>query len=457
MPPRPLRIRPAARSRRVAPAPKPKARPKRKAKDSSANPPSPPGWIDVKKVAHDTFPLGSLLHLEVFYQDETGDMVGKLEETHQDTEGIWLGIAVKGTKLTGLRSWRLTHPGAHEYLYVCYQDTPVEKRLKIGSVAYLVRAKKIDSVPLEWGKNCEEGAFPDPPLPGQEVETAPLRLLAENLEAPPAANPKEDKRKFQEETSSSTSTKKKKKSKKKREKVRHMVQKAKWNCQGTPLDPKYRRPIKISLSKTDNSSSSSAGSQSSAELATDHRLRAVSRRLPGYLTRRSARDASTVLAQATTGEEAMNYANFRKYYRQILVHKTTSRPMLREMATLTSALDKILDGSILEVADLLSQRLKSLEMIAGGADPMIATEVELLPREMAGLTSEAEGRYAQKEYLSSVKLQKVLKGNGKGKPDRFPPKGDPKGDSKNRWGPPKGKGKEGKGKGAEESKVTRPS
>lgn len=160
MPPRPLRIRPAARSRRVAPAPKPKARPKRKAKDSSANPPSPPGWIDVKKVAHDTFPLGSLLHLEVFYQDETGDMVGKLEETHQDTEGIWLGIAVKGTKLTGLRSWRLTHPGAHEYLYVCYQDTPVEKRLKIGSVAYLVRAKKIDSVPLDWGKNCEEGASP---------------------------------------------------------------------------------------------------------------------------------------------------------------------------------------------------------------------------------------------------------------------------------------------------------
>ena len=196
MPPRPLRIRPAARSRRVAPAPKPKARPKRKAKDSSANPPSPPGWIDVKKVAHDTFPLGSLLHLEVFYQDETGDMVGKLEETHQDTEGIWLGIAVKGTKLTGLRSWRLTHPGAHEYLYVCYQDTPVEKRLKIGSVAYLVRAKKIDSVPLDWGKNCEEGAFPDPPLPGQEVETAPLRLLAENLEAPPCSQPQGGKEKI---------------------------------------------------------------------------------------------------------------------------------------------------------------------------------------------------------------------------------------------------------------------
>lgn len=163
MPPRPLRIRPAARSRRVVPAPKPKARPKRKAQDSSTTPPSPPGWIDVKKVAHDTFPLGSLLDLEVFYQDETGDMVGKLEETHQDTEGVWLGISVKGTKLTGLRSWRLTHPGAHEYLYVCYQGTPVEKRLKIGSVAYLVRAKKIDSVPLDWGKNCEEGAFPDPP------------------------------------------------------------------------------------------------------------------------------------------------------------------------------------------------------------------------------------------------------------------------------------------------------
>ena len=206
MPPKLLRIRPAARSRRVTPvgkaAPKAKARPKRKARGSSTVPPSPPGWIDVKTVAHDTFPIGSLLHLEVFYQDEKGDMVGKLEETHQDTEGVWLGIAVKGTKLTGLRSWRLTHPGVHEYLYVCYQDTPVEKRLRIGSVAYLARAKKIDSVPLDWGKNCEEGAFPDPPLPAQEVETAPLRLLAEKLEAPPAARPKEEKRQLQEETSS---------------------------------------------------------------------------------------------------------------------------------------------------------------------------------------------------------------------------------------------------------------
>ena len=192
-----------------------------------------------------------------------------------------------------------------------------------------------------------------------------------------------------------------------------MLEKAKWNTDGTPLDPKYHKPIKINLRKKDDSFFQWRGS-SGGDLATDHRLRVVARRLLGYLTRRAAKDASTLLAQSTVGEETTVFGIFRRYYRQVLQTKTSSRPMLREMATLRSALDKIVDGSILEVADLLSQRLKSLEMIASGSDPMVATEVELLPRELQGLASEAESRYAHKEFQAGVKLNRALKG-GKGK------------------------------------------
>ena len=110
-----------------------------------------------------------------------------------------------------------------------------------------------------------------------------------------------------------------------------MLEKAKWNTDGTPLDPKYHKPIKINLRKKDDSSSSGETDSSGGDLATDHRLRVVARRLPGYLTRRAAKDASTLLAQSTVGEETTVFGIFRRYYRQVLQTKTSSRPMLREM------------------------------------------------------------------------------------------------------------------------------
>ena len=243
-----------------------------------------------------------------------------------------------------------------------------------------------------------------------------------------------------------------------------MLEKAKWNTDGTPLDPKYHKPIKINLRKKDDSSSSGETGSSGGDLATDHRLRVVARRLPGYLTRRAAKDASTLQAQSTVGEETTVFGIFRRYYRQVLQTKTSSRPMLREMATLRSALDKIVDGSILEVADLLSQRLKSLEMVASGSDPMVATEGELLPRELQGLASEAESRYAHKEFQAGVRLNRALKG-GKGKggqplgqppaPSLLQGKSTNKGD-KGQWSN-KGKHKGNiKGKPSEESKVMTP-
>ena len=94
---------------------------------------------------------------------------------------------------------------------------------------------------------------------------------------------------------------------------------------------------------------------------------------------------------------------------------------------------------------------------------MIATEVELLPRELQGLASEAESRYAHKELQAGVKLNRALKG-GKGKggqPLGQPPappllqgKSANKGD-KGQWLKGKHKGNS-KGKPSEESKVITP-
>ena len=68
-------------------------------------------WIEVQDLAHHSFPLQSLIHIEGIYQDERGEIVGRLEEVHQDAEGVWYGMTVQGTNLSSLRAWRLAHPG----------------------------------------------------------------------------------------------------------------------------------------------------------------------------------------------------------------------------------------------------------------------------------------------------------------------------------------------------------
>ncbi|CAL1129557.1 unnamed protein product, partial [Cladocopium goreaui] len=391
-------------------------------------------------------------------EDERGEIVGRLEEVHQDAEGVWYGMTVQGTNFSSLRAWRLAHPGPGNYLYVCYRDTPAEQRLRLGGVAYALKAKRINTINMDWGKNCEDTQNAPSGLP--EVETEALQELARRAGAPPPPLPQEEKKENKKrESSSSSSSRRKKKSKRRGQqrlktellavkkklvvelmpvlqaaKRQRTLQQAFGNGGGggagahpmmmmgifleRQLMGEKRQPV-VSLGlgqtqlhrlKKDDSSSSGETDSSGGDLATDHRLRVVARRLPGYLTRRAAKDASTLLAQSTVGEETTVFGIFRRYYRQVLQTKTSSRPMLREMATLRSALDKIVDGSILEVADLLSQRLKSLEMIASGSDPMVATEVELLTRELQGLASEAESRYAHKEFQAGVKLNRALKG-----------------------------------------------
>ena len=101
---------------------------------------------------------------------------------------------------------------------------------------------------------------------------------------------------------------------------------------------------------------------------------------------------------------------------------------------------------------MLSQRLKSLELLATGTPAELASQVELIPKDFLGLTSQAEGRFTKKEFAAETKLQKALKGGeGKADPPRFTEAKGTKGHAKgNGKGAPKG-GKE----KADESKVVR--
>ena len=113
---------------------------------------------------------------------------------------------------------------------------------------------------------------------------------------------------------------------------------------------------------------------------------------------------------------------YRRYYRQILAPKVTSKAIQREMLTLCAVLDHLLDGQILTVADIAAQRLKSLELLAGGSPVELSSQLEFLPKELSNLAGQEESRFVRREFQNETKLNRQLKGGGKssGGKDQFP-------------------------------------
>ena len=109
--------------------------------------------------------------------------------------------------------------------------------------------------------------------------------------------------------------------------------------------------------------------------------------------------------------------------------------MMRELRTLAGALDQIAVGNPEKAADLLSQRLKALELMLSDQGWARAQYLELIPPEGAGLAEPEEQRMASKEQALEAKIRQYLPSAWK-KEER--PHGEGKGKGK------KGKGEKGK-------------
>ena len=152
---------------------------------------------------------------------------------------------------------------------------------------------KLLSQETEWTSNAVGDHHPPPP-----GETENLKKVAEQFgfpqgggaDPPPLETaPKQDV--------PATSSSKKKKGKRK---VKDMLEKARWRVQGTPLDPHYKRPIRLSTKKKKKKNSSSESTSRSASLSSEtssleseHRLRKIDQKLPGYLAFKAPKEAAT--------------------------------------------------------------------------------------------------------------------------------------------------------------------
>lgn len=139
--------------------------------------------------------------------------------------------------LASVRDWKRANPG--EVFFCCRETTPMDKRVSAPGVGYILRAKILNHE-KDWTSNTLE----DPPA----VESDQLRKAAERFGFPQQAlpylaPPDEDP---QKKDNARPSSSKKKKGKRK---VKEMLEKARWKIEGTPLDPDYRRPIKLGKAK----------------------------------------------------------------------------------------------------------------------------------------------------------------------------------------------------------------
>eukprot|EP00435_Cladocopium_sp_Y103_P044196 s698_g12.t1 len=328
----------------------------------------------------------------------------------------------------------------------------------------LVHIKKLKKIRTEDVKSWESNLL-------EEIETANLRREEENWRK----REEEKKQKAKEKSSSSTASRKKKKKrdrkkkKKKKEREEKGAEEAPAGSkekkkrparksldqlfQGTGLDPdaavrrrlarRVRKALKRNASTSSSMSSSSSGESSGGlgdeghELLQDrskvHRIAVLA---PGMLAAQSVGSMRPFLNHLQgvvwTEDDAGLPPLVSAYHRSFLVGKLTGG-VLREATTIAWVSDLLLQGRAAEAVDCLLQRLKSIELTAGGTPWGTSQKLELVPPPEASMGSRSEIQIARRE----ARLDQEVKGAG----------GNFSGDRN------KGKGKEKGGKGKEKGKA----
>ena len=375
-------------------------------------------------------------------------------------------LQVEGTTHEELLKWVTGNPGVPLRLHLCGEGCDAKLDAKDLVHAKRLRLKRRENEE-DWTEN----------LKGAIDELAVLRREAE--EAEPAKRKEESKKEKKkkkkkkargEKSSDSSSLPRDKTKGQKRKLSSQKGLEAVYGSTGLDPDPRVRkrllRRLKKKMKKKKDSSSGSSGSslEGSSQASTlnssesgqvfeeTHKVRRLARKAPGLLTFSMVKEMQRQLLTAAgtlwdTEKTAVPPVSL-QYYRSQLAPRLSGGAS-REALTLSWALDLALQGKMAQAADCLSQRLKSLEMIAGGASWAVSQRVEVVPPERGRLSSRAEAQEAAREEKQESKTRQMTKGKEKGKTDTgagaWRPSG--KGDQK---GKDRGKGKKGSEK--EESK-----
>ena len=190
---------------------------------------------------------------------------------------------------------------------------------------------------------------------------------------------------------------------------------------GARRERKRKRRRRSSSSSSGEDSGSAERSERLFRGGDSRDLSVVAAAHPGKLYEMGLKEILKYLGQreSPSAEEALIDPVFRRYFITIFQAQHPQEKIgiqkTREIHTLCLALDCLAQGRLAEVADLLMQRLKALELAVKDGNWALASQLELLPRNEAGLVSQAEHQRAAKIQLLQARLHDVKERFGKKK------------------------------------------
>ena len=150
----------------------------------------------------------------------------------------------------------------------------------------------------------------------------------------------------------------------------------------------------------------------------------LSKKHPGKLLKRTMKELQRYLGEMSAeGDNHEGWMRYRMlgYINQIVLTQhppnTIGVRNYRELITLGTGIDLLLQGRLAELGDLMSQRLKALETSLGEQGWHTARHQELIPPQSASLTTEEERRRAARQELATSKLRQLTSKN-RGQPTK---------------------------------------
>jgi hypothetical protein len=406
--------------------------------------------------------LSRLTHVwfkKALYYHQEVDVAGKLEGVRVNDGNLFVDIEATGTKDEKLLRALTSKKGKRLSLHVCPPECGAQ--LTDEFLAHAREYEPIDLAKQPWFTNLVsvgggEGGEADE-LAEMRQDAEKHRGAAEGRREESPRNKKEKRKKDKKEKGAKVEKKDKKAAGSSASEVVEVGQKPLAALfSGTGLDPSAgaRRRIlkkarklgrskkkrkKSSSGSTTSNSGSTSESSSSKDVAgglfsSERRMRTIWRKYPGALAATAVVEARQSLLTASGHLWEVDKRSLpplaTQFTRQHLAGGM-SPPMLQEACTIAACLDGLLLGKVAWTADVLSQRLKSLEALSCGTHWSVARQLELIRSDPMSITGEAEGLDAAKAARDEEKLrQSMSKGGG--------PRGAPKG---------KKGGKEAKGMG----------
>eukprot|EP00435_Cladocopium_sp_Y103_P019578 s2827_g4.t1 len=166
-------------------------------------------------------------------------------------------------------------------------------------------------------------------------------------------------------------------------------------------------------STTSTSSSSSMGKTGRGLFEDENKLTVLWKKYPGALTSGAAQEARhRLMSQAGTLwnlSEGGIPPLFTQYSRQqVLANASASPALQQELLTIAQALDFALMGKMAAMADILCQRIKSLEAIIKGSHWSFAREMELVRNDQFTMAEDSEALQAARRAREGDRLRSLL-------------------------------------------------